>query len=198
MIQPRSSRYRVLVCRAAAIIVIVSSGCATSPTGPYTPVTEANRQSSLAERLTKEGADQMDDDPEKAEKLLRQALTADLYYGPAHNNLGVLFLRQGRLYDAANEFEWAKKLLPGHPDPRMNLAITLESAGRVDEAIAMYGTALEVYPDHIPTVQALTRLQVRSKRTDDRTSRFLQEIALRGETSEWREWAKSRMAMAKD
>ncbi len=40
-----------------------------------------------------------------------------------------MFLGQRKLYEAANEFEWAKKLLPGHPDPRVNLARTLEEAG---------------------------------------------------------------------
>jgi len=72
----------------------------------------------------------------------------------------------------------------------MNLALTLEHAGRIDEAMATYDTALEVYPNHLPTMQALARLQVRSDKTDDRTRRFLEEIALRGETPRWREWAR--------
>lgn len=52
-----------------------------------------------------------------------------MFNGPAHNNLGVLFLERGQLCKAANEFEWTRKLLPGHPDPRVNLALTLERAG---------------------------------------------------------------------
>jgi hypothetical protein len=50
-----------------------------------------------------------------------EALSADLFFGLAHNNLGVLYLKEDKLYEAANEFEWARKLMPGHPDPRMNL-----------------------------------------------------------------------------
>jgi Flp pilus assembly protein TadD len=102
-------------------------------------------------------------------------------------------LQQGKYYEAANEFEWARKLMPGHPDPRMNLALTLEKAGRVDEALATYGTALEVYPNHIPTIQALTRLQIRHNRADDRTAAMLSEIALAGESEQWREWAQRRL-----
>jgi Flp pilus assembly protein TadD len=94
---------------------------------------------------------------EEAEAILREALAADLYHGPAHNNLGVVYLRQGRLYEAANEFEWARKLMPGNPDPRFNLALTLERAGRTGEALAMYGTALEVEEGHLPSMQALAR-----------------------------------------
>ena len=33
-----------------------------------------------------------------------------------HGNLGVLYLNRGELYEAASEFEWARRLLPGHPD----------------------------------------------------------------------------------
>lgn len=40
----------------------------------------------------------------------------------------------GWLHKAASEFEWARKLMPGYPDPRLNLAMTLEEAGRIDEA----------------------------------------------------------------
>ena len=58
-----------------------------------------------------------------------------------------------------------------------------------EKSLATYATALEVYPGHIPTIQALARLQVRAGRADDRTAEFLDEIALRGETEEWRSWA---------
>jgi len=185
---------RMLAAITAAILL--GAGCSSKPVGPYSPLTDDNRQTAKAEKLNHQAADLMEDDPKKAEELLREALTADLYHGPSHNNLGILYLKQKKLYEAANEFEWARKLMPGHPDPRMNLAFTLESAGRVDEAIQMYATALEVYPDHIPTVQALARLQVRAKRTDERTERFLQEIALKGETDEWKVWARKQLARA--
>ena len=88
--------------------------------------------------------------------------------------------------------------MPGHPDPRMNLALTLERAGRIDEALDTYETALEVYPNHLPTVQALVRLQLRYDRADGRTTKMLKEIALRGETSQWRQWARSQMTRHRD
>ena len=127
---------------------------------------------------------------QKAESLLREALNADLYFGPAHNNLGVIFLHRDELYEAAAEFEWARKLMPGHPDPRVNLAFTLESAGRIDDAIATYRTALEVLPDDIAAMQGLARAQVRTGRRDEQTARLLSEIAMRGESAAWRSWAR--------
>jgi tetratricopeptide (TPR) repeat protein len=174
-----------------------SPGCSSARrAGPYAPAVEADRDGNKAQRLNAEGAKLIESDPTKAEKLLREALTADLYHGPAHNNLGVLYLKQGRLYEAAGEFEWSRKLLPGLPEPRMNLALTLERAGRTDEALATYATALEVYPEHLPTIQAMALLQVRSGKLDDRTSHYLDEIALRGETERWREWARLQEAKA--
>ncbi len=172
-----------------ALVGLALGGCTMRGSSPYATPREADRDSLKAQQLTQRGAELIESDPKQAERLLREALTADLYHGPAHNNLGVLYLKQNELYEAANEFEWARKLMPGHPDPRMNLALTLERAGRIDEAMDTYATALEVYANHLPTIQALARLQLRNGRTDDRTRGFLEEIALRGETPQWRDWA---------
>ena len=180
---------------AALAALFFTAGCVTNkPPGPYSPMTEAERDPAASQRLTQEAAALIASDPARAESLLRDALNADLYNGPAHNNLGALYLTQGKLYEATGEFEWARKLMPGHPDPRLNLALTLEKAGRTDEALATYATALEVYPEHVPTMQALTRLQLRTGRADDRTAKMLDEIALRGETPAWRDWAKFQRA----
>jgi tetratricopeptide (TPR) repeat protein len=172
------------------LLLLLLAGCAGRSTGPYTPATEADRDPQRAQELTLQAADLVGVDDPKAEALLREALTCDLFHGPAHNNLGVVFLRQGRLYEAASEFEWAKKLLPGHPDPRVNLAMTLERAGRIDDALNAYEEALAAYPDHLQATQGLVRLQVRSGRRDGKTRSRLEDVALRGETEQWREWAR--------
>lgn len=177
-------------------LVLALAGCASSPSGsgPYQPHGEGSRDTERAAALTREAEPLMATEPAKAEALLRQALTADLYHGPAHNNLGVILLKEGKLYEAAGEFEWARKVMPGHPDPRFNLALTLENAGRTNDAIAMYDTALSVYPGHLQTTEALARLQLKSGRPDSRTNDLLREIAMRGETEVWRDWARKQMA----
>jgi len=177
------------------LIALTPVGCAAMHSGPYTSQDAGSRSPLQAEELTMQAADLIDHEPDKAERLLRQALSHDLYHGPAHNNLGVLYLKQGKLYEAASEFEWARKLMPGHPDPRMNLALTLEKAGRIDEAAETYAKALEVYPEHIPTLQALTRLQVRYDRVDEKTRERLKIIALRGRKKSWRQWAQEQLAL---
>lgn len=168
-------------------------GCAARARGPYTTPTEGARDTAKAQVLTQRAAALMAkgsiDDRAKAESLLREALDADLYHGPAHNNLGVLYLAQGKLYEAASEFEWAKKLMPGHPDPRVNLALVLERAGRADQALAEYDSALESVPHDIGALQGKARLAVRSGRADQSIREALQVIAMRGETDQWRQWA---------
>ena len=177
--------------RAPVVGFILMSAACTRSIGPYTTPTEAARDSLKAQKLTQEAAKETD--PARAEKLLREALTADVFHGPAHNNLGVVFLKQNRLYEAAQEFEWAQKTLPGHPDPRMNLALTLERAGRTDQALNAYASALEVYADHIPTMQAMTRLRLKSGKADDKTRSMLEEIAYKGENELWRNWARAQI-----
>lgn len=179
-----------------AVCMVTLQACST-PSGPYATQSQSARSPLQAEHLTQAAAALIGDDDAKAESLLREALSRDLYHGPAHNNLGVIYLRQGKLYEAASEFEWARKLMPGHPDPRMNLALTLESAGHTEDAIGTYRTALEVSPDHLQTLQALTRLQCKSGKTDAKTNDALQVIALRGETPHWRSWAQELLVRAR-
>jgi Flp pilus assembly protein TadD len=170
-------------------VALALVACRSAGEGPYSPTEAAARDTVRAQELNARAAEVISSDPEAAEELLREALAADLFFGPAHNNLGVLYLKAGKLYEAAGEFEWARKLMPGHPDPRMNLALTLEEAGKTDEAIQTYKTALEVWPGHIGTVQALAWLEVTSGHKSPELPGWLEEVALRGETERWREWA---------
>lgn len=181
---------------AFPLIIGVLCACTTTlPPAPalYEPARVETRNPLEAQKLSSMGAERLATQPQAAERYFRRALTHDLYFGPAHNNLGVLYLNRGMLYEAANEFEWARKLMPGHPDPRMNLGLTLERAARTDEALKAYASALEVYKEHIPTMQAIARLSVQRGVRDGESERILKEIALQGETEEWREWAQQQL-----
>lgn len=181
---------------ALCVAAVLCGGCKSGGSGPYQPQSATARSPLEAERLTMRAAELMDRSSPKldeAEKLLREALTADLYHGPAHNNLGVVFLKKGEFYSAASEFEWAQRLLPGSPDPRVNLALTLERAGRSTDALREYATALEVVPEHLPAIQGLTSLQLRTGKADDQTRKRLEIIAMRSDSPQWRDWARVQM-----
>ena len=178
----------------AACLGVLLGGCASHRATPYAPMQEAGRNPLKAQDLTQRAAALLTDDPDRAEKILIDALSADLYHGPAHNDLGVVYLKQGKLYEAASEFEWARKLMPGTPEPRMNLALTLERAGRTGEALETYAAALQANPGHIESMEALARLQLRSGKPDERTPELLKEIAMRGTSDRWKEWASGQLA----
>ncbi len=186
------------ITRSIIALLVLSSlaACSSSQkaSSPYETPSAESRDPRKADQLNAKAADLLQSKPLEAERILREALAADLYHGPAHNNLGVLYLGQGKLYEAASEFEWARRLLPGHPDPRINLGAVYERAGRNDEALASYQSALEVYPEHLQAMESLVKLQLRVSKTDELTERRLAEIALRGETEQWREWAKMQRA----
>lgn len=194
--QRRRHTLRRLVALVATACVAAHSGCSGSGRGasPYTAgsAASATRDPQRAQALHARAGRLGPGKDDEAERLLREALAADLYHGPAHNNLGVLLLRQGRLYEAAHEFEWARKLMPGHPDPRVNLAIALEHAGRTDDALRAYDAALAVYDNYLPALQGRARLLVASGRADRSAVPALREIAMRGD-DEWREWASLQM-----
>jgi tetratricopeptide (TPR) repeat protein len=176
--------------RAGWILWLAAACGAPKPTsGPYSPPTEAERSTVQAELLTRQAAALIHGDPARAEALLRAALAHDLYFGPAHNNLGVVFLERGLRYEAANEFEWAKKLMPNHPDPRVNLAILLDQVGRSEDALACFTAALEVYPGYLPALQGLALTTLRSGRDHPQLDDWLDSIALHGESRYWRGWA---------
>ena len=136
---------------SAFALLFCISACASSPASAI----QHDPDPKLAHELTLQALDVIESDRARAEALLIAALNADLYHGPAHNDLGVLYLRQSRLYEAANEFELARKLMPGTPDPRLNLGLTLEKAGLYQRAFEAYNAALEVSPAHIRTIQAI-------------------------------------------
>lgn len=187
---------RILTSALCAVAILaVFPGCAANSArvaGPYTGgEATATVQRDVAGSLEKTAAARavLVSDPAKAEALLRVALDLDLYNGVAHNNLGVLFLHAGKLYESAQEFEWARKLLPGHPDPRLNLAIALQRADKPNEALEAARSALEVQPGHLPAIQAVAVIQVQAGLVDEKTSDLLASIVERCQEAEWRDWA---------
>lgn len=171
-------------------VALLLAACGSDRSDPYHSTGEQRRDIPRANTLYTEARAVIAKSPEKAEVILRQALGCDLYHGAAHNDLGVLLMKQGRLYDAAGEFEWARKLLPGHPDPRLNLALVLDAGGKGDDAIAAARAALEVRPGYLPAIQAIALIQCRDGRSDPSTREHLDTIIARCDDQTWTQWAK--------
>jgi len=132
-------------------------------------------------------------DLEVAEELLRDAVAADVGYGPAHNNLGKVYYEQGKLYLAAWEFEYAIKLMPHHPEPRNNLALVLETVRRFDESITHYESALNLEPDNPELIGNLARAKIRRGDPPQEIKQLLMDLVFKDTRPEWIEWAKQEL-----
>ncbi len=176
-------------------LALVAAGCSSAARRPRYETLPHNavRDSLTAQRCNQRGLAAAEaGDLEQAAEFFRRALEADLWYGPAHSNLGVVLMKQGRLYPASLELDWAAKLMPHAPGPRNNLGLVLEKAGRLEEAIACYAESLELSPDNIEVLGHLARAYVKSDRKDTTVRELLQELAYRGDGG-WDLWARQQL-----
>jgi Tfp pilus assembly protein PilF len=133
----------------------------------------------------------------KAEKLLNEALVADVRYGPAHNSLGMVYYLENKLYLAAWEFEYAAKLMPEHPQPYNNLGLVYERAGKYEDAISYYSMALS-RDDGDPEVMGnLVRARLDNGEKGQDLKSMISDLALYHPDPKWQEWARDQVALAK-
>ncbi|MEM9420563.1 MAG: tetratricopeptide repeat protein [Planctomycetota bacterium] len=135
-------------------------------------------------------------DLEVAEELLKEAVNADVGFGPAHNNLGKVYFQQGNMYRAAWEFEYAINLMPYHPEPKNNLALVLETVRRFDESITNYEAALKLEPDNPELIGNLARAKIRRGDPPGEVKQLLMDLVLKDTRPEWIEWANNQLVMS--
>jgi tetratricopeptide (TPR) repeat protein len=132
---------------------------------------------------------------ERAEVLFRKAVAADERYGPAHNNLGSLYLDQRDLYQAAWAFQRAVEFMPDRAEPFNNLGLTYEAAGRLEEAIEMYSSAVELESANPEYLGNLMRARLLRGDRDESVWFGLRELVFIDKRPEWIEWAEDQLAL---
>jgi Tfp pilus assembly protein PilF len=191
-----SSRFvlRASVC-VPAVFLLAGCGSTTSRSAskPYETIAPApNRNADLARQENARAVALMDKgDHAAAEGALKAALAADLMCGPAHNNLGKVYFRQGKLYLAAWEFQYAMKLMPNQPEPPNNLGLVFEAAGKLDEAADSYGKAVALEPENIHAMGNLARARFRRGDRDAELRALLGKLVLRETRPDWLAWEQS-------
>lgn len=159
-----------------------------------TLATDPNRDSEAAYRYNAEALDLMNADQyDQAEQKLKLALDADLFYGPAHNNLGTVYLYKQDLYRAAREFQYATKLMPGRAQPIYNLGMVFEAVGELDKAATHYAKARLIEPELVTITCNLARVYVRQNRKDAETRQLLRQVVLQSPDDHWRSWAQEQL-----
>jgi len=178
-----------------AALLIASIGCANSSDNYHHVQAKRAANPDAARALNTSALTALEDgDLPLAEQHLRQAVAADVGFGPAHNNLGKVYYEQGKLYLAAWEFEYAIKLMPYHPEPRNNLALVLEGVQRFDESITHYEAALNLQPDNPELLGNLARAKLRRGDPPEEVRQLLLDLLLKDTRPEWVQWAKTRLS----
>jgi tetratricopeptide (TPR) repeat protein len=190
----------------AALAAFLVVGCAApwmhqSAVKYETIAANANRDTHTAKTKHAEALALLDKDREKhlakVEKLLNEALVADVRYGPAHNTLGMVYYLEHKLYLAAWEFEYAAKLMPDHPQPYNNLGLVYEEAGKYDEAVTYYSMAL-VHKANDPQVTGnLVRTRMAMGERSPDLKNMLSDLALNHPDPGWQQWARDQVALVK-
>jgi hypothetical protein len=132
----------------------------------------------------------------KAEEHLEKALVADVTYGPAHNTMGMLYLRQRKLYLAAWEFEYANKLMPERFEPLYNLALVYEGADKLDRAIEFASMAFSMAPRNSNVLETLIRTRLRNGDPIEEVRPLIKEVLFYETRPAWVCWAKEQLSRA--
>jgi len=130
-----------------------------------------------------------------AETHLKSALTADIMFGPAHNNLGKVYYHQNKLYLAAWEFEYAAKVMPFQAEPKSNMGLVFEAAGKLDQAVTQYTEALKLEPENPELIGNDVRARIRRGDNDAEVHRLLEKVVMLDTRPEWVDWARKHLAI---
>jgi Tfp pilus assembly protein PilF len=84
-----------------------------------------------------------------SEALFRHALAVTVNNDVAENNLGIVFLRQGKVDEAISLLQTAVDLRPDNSPAHENLAKALLQKGQVADALIHYRKLLKLQPDNI-------------------------------------------------
>ena len=184
------------------LLLTVMAGCQSgvppkASTEPYETVGKDPRRdtdTARAENATAVALLEKGDDT-AAESALKRALAADVMFGPAHNNLGKIYYRQNKFYLAGWEFEYASKLMPHHAEPKNNMGMVFEVAGKYDDAVACYGDALRLDPNNPEIISNQARARIHRGDSGPELRDLLTKIITLDSRPQWIQWAKERLAL---
>ena len=116
-----------------------------------------------------------------SELLFRHALAVTSDNWTAHNNLGGLFVGEGRANDAIPQFEETIRIRPGFAEGHYNLALALAKTGRLPESIDQYGETLRLKPDYQEARYNFGNTLMRAGRLPEAIEQYERALALKAD-----------------
>ena len=101
-----------------------------------------------------------------------------------HNNLGVVFIEQGRFAEAIPHFTKALQIRPNDVKAQINLAVCLAHLGDLQEAIEHYRKALALEPQHAGAHNNLGNALLIQGRVDEAAAEFSKALKINGDYAE--------------
>jgi tetratricopeptide (TPR) repeat protein len=102
----------------------------------------------------------------------------------AHNNLGYILLRKGKVDDASIHFQEALQIKPDYAEANYNLGIVLRQKGNVDDAIAHYQRALQIKPDYADAHVNLGNILFQKGKVDEAIVHFQEALQIKPDIAE--------------
>ncbi len=127
-------------------------------------------------------------DPDKARMHLVDSVEADERNARGWMLLGVIEYENDKLFEAASAFRRAARLEPMRYEPHFNIGAVLEKAGRYEQAIESYETALKLAPDELAVMENLARCYIRTETKLSVAKELIAQALPREARPEWRIW----------
>ncbi len=120
----------------------------------------------------------------ESEAKLRDVIHSDPFHAPAHHNLAVALVEQGKNAEAIENFRRAIEYRPGYISAHLNLAGVLSTAGQKYDAIDHYRRVLELQPDSAAALNGLGLVMTEVGRPGEAAVCLKQAIRLQPEMAE--------------
>ena len=116
-----------------------------------------------------------------SETLFTHALAVTKHNDVAENNLGIIFLQNGKLDDAISRLQAAIDLRPENGPSHNNLAKALLQKGRVAEAMVHYRKFLEIEPENVEARNILGTALIQQGRIREAIEQWQDALAIEPE-----------------
>jgi protein O-mannosyl-transferase len=113
-----------------------------------------------------------------SETLFRHARAVTVNNDVAENNLGIVFLRQGKVDEAISLLQAAVDLRPDNSPAHENLAKALLQKGQVSNALIHYHKLLELQPDNIEVHNIVGTVLIQQDRVGEGVEEWQKVLAI--------------------